>query len=64
MTEPSRDSKSPQTETEKEKKVPETVLLSSEELRAIAGGKFSGVNPPGSSGKVEINPLDKPHRAR
>jgi hypothetical protein len=43
MAEPSRDPKTPKTE---EKKQPETVLLTAEELRAIAGGGGTGVGPP------------------
>jgi hypothetical protein len=42
MAEQSRDAKT--TTTEPEKKQPETVLLTSEELRAIAGG--AGVSAP------------------
>jgi hypothetical protein len=54
MTEPSQDSKSPKTEPEK--KVPETVLLSSDELRAIAGGGGVGQpNPQITPGKVIID---------
>jgi hypothetical protein len=52
MAEQSQDSKSPKTETEK--KVPETVLLTADELRAIAGGAPGGVNPPTQTGKVVI----------
>jgi hypothetical protein len=54
MTEPSEDSREAKTEPEKkqpekkqpEKKQPETVLLSAEELRAIAGGAGVTTNYP------------------
>ena len=44
MAEPSPDPKTPKTDGEK--KQPETVLLSAEELRKIAGGGLSGVPTP------------------
>jgi len=51
MAEQPKDPKSPKGESEK--KVPETVLLTAEELRAIAGG--AGVSHgPGTSGKVIV----------
>jgi hypothetical protein len=60
MTEPSQNSKSPKTEPEK--KVPETVLLTSDELRAIAGGAgVSNPTPAGNSGKAIINNPQKLH---
>jgi hypothetical protein len=47
MAESSRDAQS--TKPESEKKQPETVLLTAEELRAIAGGATPGGPPPVSS---------------
>jgi hypothetical protein len=55
MSEQSRDSNSPKSETDK--KVPETVLLTAEELRAIAGGSGVKVHPP--TGNVVIASPDK-----
>ncbi len=50
MPEPTQESQSPKTETEK--KAPETVLLTAEELRAIAGGaNHSNPTPPPVSSK-------------
>ncbi len=50
MAEPSPDPKTPKTDGEK--KQPETVLLSAEELRKIAGGGLSGVPTPTPSPKL------------
>jgi hypothetical protein len=44
MAEQSQDPKSPKAEAEK--KIPETVLLTAEELRAIAGGAGISFQPP------------------
>jgi hypothetical protein len=52
MAEHAQDQKSPKAEAEK--KVPETVLLTAEELRAIAGGAAGVSVPPGSQPKVII----------
>jgi hypothetical protein len=49
MSEQSRDPNSPKSETDK--KVPETVLLTAEELRAIAGGA-QHITPPPPASKV------------
>jgi hypothetical protein len=46
MAEPSRDPKT--SKSEPEKKQPETVLLTAEELRAIAGGKGSPIGGTGN----------------
>jgi hypothetical protein len=57
MAEPSREPKTSKSETSKsepEKKQPETVLLTAEELRAIAGGGGTGTSPPSVPGKSEI----------
>jgi hypothetical protein len=51
MAEPSRDPKT--SKSEPEKKQPETVLLTAEELRAIAGGGGTGPSPPSVPGKSE-----------
>lgn len=48
MSDSSRDAKS--TKSESDKKQPETVQLTAEELRAIAGG-FANPGPPPVSGK-------------
>ncbi len=56
MAEPSRDPKT--TKSEPEKKQPETVLLTAEELRAIAGGHpvlgGTGNGPPSGPSTVDI----------
>jgi hypothetical protein len=64
MAEQARDPKSPTTEAEK--KVPETVLLTSEELRAIAGGVQQSISPgPKPVGKVVVtDPNNKPNPIR
>jgi hypothetical protein len=53
MAEPPRDPKTPKSEPEK--KQPETVLLTAEELRAIAGGGSTGTSPPSVPGKSELH---------
>jgi hypothetical protein len=53
MAEPSRDPKT--TKSEPEKKQPETVLLTAEELRAIAGGGGTGTSPPSVPGVSDIH---------
>jgi hypothetical protein len=50
MSRQSQDPKSPKTEAEKN--VPETVLLTAEELRAIAGGAGAPIPNPVSKGVV------------
>lgn len=52
MAESSRDTKS--TKTESEKKQPETVQLTPEELRAIAGGAGIGLPPTSSNDNIRI----------
>lgn len=52
MAEPSRDTKP--TKPESEKKQPETVQLTAEELRAIAGGAGVGTVPVQQVGDVKL----------
>jgi hypothetical protein len=60
MAEQSRDPKSPNTEADK--KIPETVLLTAEELRAIAGGAVGSTKPPPVVTKVmTADPHKPPH---
>jgi hypothetical protein len=50
MAEPTRDPKN--SKAEAEKKQPETVLLSAEELRAISGGSTGGTGSPSPNPKI------------
>jgi hypothetical protein len=59
MAEQARDPKSPKTETDK--KIPETVLLTAEELRAIAGGAGVSSAPPKPVPKVVTTDPHKPY---
>jgi hypothetical protein len=54
-----QDPKSPKTEAEK--KVPETVLLTAEELRAIAGGAGVSSTPPPVVSKGIVHGANKPN---
>jgi hypothetical protein len=57
MAAESKDPKSPKTEADK--KIPETVLLTADELRAISGG-INTPSPPPVSSKVVVPGRDKP----
>lgn len=52
MAEPSRDTKPETSKTEADKKPPETVLLTAEELKAISGGITGGSGNPLPNPKI------------
>lgn len=56
MAEPTRDSKPRASKTEADKKQPETVLLTAEELKAISGGSTGGTGGPTPNPKINTVP--------